>query len=203
VPFNLFRKRDRETPPPTAAPGAGGAGDGIPFEALTEDWRLVGRFAVDGRLSDVLNRREAIPLANVQWAPLDASAALTEVPGLKTVDPYDLIAVFAGPGSLPERDEEHRVAMRVRKFPYDVELDLGTVHVVGRVYLYPASDPQTLLDRQAELFLPVTHATALHGGTPLGPQEAEVVLVNRSYLKSVEQLETPQSEADDEESEAT
>ncbi len=197
MPFNLFRKRDREGAAGPSPADSAGAEQGIPFEALTEDWRLVGRFAVDGRLSDVLNRREAIPLADVQWAPLDASAPLTDAPGLKTVDPYDLIAVFAGAGSLPTRDEDHRVAMRVRKFPYDVELDLGTVHVVGRVYLYPASDPQSLLDRQAELFLPVTRATALHDGTPLGPQEAEVVLVNRSYLKSVEQLEAQPSDADD------
>ncbi len=196
MPFNLFRKRDTAGQPAVSQEASDPAAAGIPFEALTDDWRLVGRFAVGGRLSDVLNRREAIPLADVQWAPLEASSALSEAPGLKTVDPYDLIAVFAGRGSLPDRDDDQRAALRIRKFPYDVVLDLGTIHVVGRVYLYPGSDPQSLLDRQAELFLPVTRAPALRDDTPVGPMEAEVVLVNRSYLKSVEQLES-QPDADD------
>ena len=81
------------------------AAAGIPFDGLTEDWRLVGRMLVDGRLSDALNKREPIAIADVQWAPVDGSEPLAPAPGLKSVDPYDLVLVLAGEDSLPEMSE--------------------------------------------------------------------------------------------------
>ena len=50
----------------------------------------------DGRLPDVLNKREPIPIADVSWAPVDGSEPLAPAPGLKTIDPYDLVLVFTG-----------------------------------------------------------------------------------------------------------
>ena len=48
---------------------------GVPFDGLTEEWRLVGVMDVNGRLSDALNRRDAISIREVSWAPLDGSDA--------------------------------------------------------------------------------------------------------------------------------
>ena len=54
------------------------------------------------RLSDALNKRESIAMHDVKWAPIDGSGPLVDAPGLKSVDPYDLILVLAGEGSMPE-----------------------------------------------------------------------------------------------------
>jgi hypothetical protein len=199
VPFG-FHKRGAQTPaPPTTAiptPGRPGSGTrGIPFDGLTEEWRLVGRMEIESRLSDVLNRREAIPITDVFWAPVDGSEELTPAPGLERIDPFDLIAVFAGVGSLPSLTEPERVAHKLHKVPYDVALEVPPFRVVGTVYLFPGSEPERLMDRSTELFVPVTEAVALLGQHPLNDPEVDVVLVNRSYLRGVEQVDRRTVEA--------
>lgn len=195
MPFGFLRRAPRK-PPPEAGPAAGaepGRADsgsrGLPFDGLTEEWRIVGRMEIEGRLSDVLNRREAIPIAGVRWAPVDGSAEMTPAPGLGRIDPFDLIAVFAGAGSLPSFSEAERAAHKLHKVPYDVVLEVTPFRVIGTVYLFPGSEPERLLDRSTELFVPVTDAVALLGDRPLNDPEVDVVLVNRSYLRAVNPVE--------------
>jgi len=190
MPFGLPRRgapKPAATPPVPARPGSGSRG--IPFDGLTEEWRLVGRMEVEGRLSDVLNRRESIALSGVSWGPLDGSEEMTPAPGLERVDPFDLIAVFAGAGTLPSFTDAERAAHKLHKVSYDVALDVPPIHVVGRVYLFPGSEPERLLDRSTDLFVPVTDAVALLGNRPLNDPEVDVVLVNRSYLRGITQVD--------------
>ncbi len=42
---------------------------------------------VSGRLSDALNRRDAISIRDVSWAPIDGSEPFSPVPGLRSIDP--------------------------------------------------------------------------------------------------------------------
>src|SRR5439155_1103014 len=58
VPFGFFRKSPpgSESKPPAAPP----QGYGVPFEGLTEEWRLAGVMHITGRLSDALNPRDAV-----------------------------------------------------------------------------------------------------------------------------------------------
>ena len=63
MPFDFLKRRK------PATGRAGGcrrrrrpARPGIPFDGMTEDWRLVGRMMIDGRLSDALNKREPIAI---------------------------------------------------------------------------------------------------------------------------------------------
>ena len=204
MPFGFLRRGEKKAAAekkaaPEEKPGAhgrpGSGVRGLPFDGLTEEWRLVGRMEIEGRLSDVLNRREAIPIADVRWGPADGSEALTAAPGLERIDPFDLIAVFAGVGSLPSLTEAERTAHRLHKVPYDVSLDLPPFRVVGTVFLFPGSEPERLLDRSSELFVPVTEAVALIGSRPLNDAEVDVVLVNRSYLRGVEQVDRRTVEA--------
>jgi hypothetical protein len=150
---------------------------------------------IEGRLSDVLNRRESIPISGVRWAPIDGSEEMTPAPGLERIDPFDLIAVFAGAASLPSFTEAERAAHKLHKVSYDVALDVPPFRVVGRVYLFPGSEPERLLDRSTDLFVPVTDAVALLGERILNDAEVDVVLVNRSYLRAVEQLDRRTAEA--------
>ena len=168
---------------------------GIPFTALTEDWRLRGRMQITGRLSDALNRREAIAITDVSWGPPDAGAALDEAPGLKSVDPYDLILITAGEDSLPPLTDTERAALRVHKVPYDVSLEMPPFRVVGTVYMHPGSEPEGLLTRSTEMFIPVVDAVAKLGDTVVSDPDVEVILVNRFYLRGVAQVDKRTGEA--------
>ena len=122
MPFGFGKREDKPRPAsesdseaaqagrPVAVPTPSGAG-GIAFDGLTEEWRLVGIMDVTGRLSDALNRRDAISIRDVNWAPLDGSEPFSAVPGLRSIDPYDLIVVLAGEGTLPDFSEDEKAAL--------------------------------------------------------------------------------------------
>jgi len=194
VPLNFFRRRKAAvaaagsaTAAPASTPRA--LRTGVAFDGVTEEWRLVGRMDVEGRLSDALNKRESVSIHDVRWAPIDGSGPLVEAPGLKSVDPYDLILVLAGEGSMPELTDTERAAHRIHKVSYDVALEAPPFRIVGTVFLHPGSEPDRLLDRSSEMFVPVVDAVATFGDERVGDPDVETVLVNRFYLRGVEQVD--------------
>jgi hypothetical protein len=192
VPLNFLRRKKpdesaaAEGVPPKSSVAAR---TGVAFDGLTEEWRLVGRMNIEGRLLDALNKREAIEIHDVTWAPIDGSAALVPAPGLRSVDPYDLILVLAGPDSMPELSEEEKIAHRVHKVAYDVALEAPPFRVTGTVLLHPGMEPDRLLDRATEMFVAVTDAQAYLDEQRVGPDDVETVLLNRFYLRGVEQID--------------
>ena len=191
MPFNfLRRKKPAAAPVATSAPSKSLVSrTGVAFDGLTEEWRLMGRMQVEGRLSDALNKREAIEISDVRWAPIDGSEPFSEAPGLRSVDPYDLILVLAGEGSLPELTDAERAAHKVHKVSFDVALEAPPFRVIGTVYLHPGMEPDRLLDRATEMFVPVVDAQALLGDERVGDPDVETVLVNRFYLRGIEQID--------------
>jgi hypothetical protein len=184
----LRRKKDGDGGAPASGSSGVAAppdGESIPFDGLTEEWRLMGRMHISGRLTDVLNRRESIAISNVQWAPIDGSGAMEPAPGLRSIDPYDLIAVLAGPQTIGYSETE-RAAHRVRKVPYEVVLEVPPYRVIGTVHLHPGDTPDRLLDQSGEMFVPLTGAVAYLEGKPVADLGVEVVLVNRLYIRGVE-----------------
>ena len=198
MPFGfLKRRKPKDTPGSPAAdraPAGGtsnlhtGAARGVAFTALTEEWRLRGRMQISGRLSDALNKREAIAITDVEWGA-SGSETLDPAPGLKSVDPYDLILVTAGEDSLPPLTDMERAALKVHKVSYDVALEVPPFRVVGTVYLHPGSEPDRLLDRSTEMFVAVAEASARLGDVEVSDPEVEVILVNRFYLRGVVQVD--------------
>ncbi len=190
MPLDFLRRRRKTVAAATSTGTSMASREGtVDFEALTEEWRLSGTMAVTGRLSDVLNRREPIPISSVRWAPLDGSAEATDAPGLKSVDPYDLIVVIAGESTMPPLTDSERAAHKVHKITYDVALEAPPFRVIGTVQLYPGSEPERLLDRGTEMFVAVIDAVAYHEERPLTAEEGTTVLVNRFYLRGVEQID--------------
>ncbi|MGK2850413.1 MAG: hypothetical protein ACSLFN_05840 [Candidatus Limnocylindrales bacterium] len=190
MPFDFLRRR-KDAEAATAAVGVAGSGPrkrDVPFDGLTEEWRIVGKMHVVGRLSDAINKREAIDISGVSWAPIDGSEPLAAAPGLQTVDPYDLIIVMAGEDTLPPLTDVERTAHKVHKIAYEVALEVPPFRVLGTVYLYPGSEPDRLLDRATEMFVPVVDANAYLGDQPLG-EAMDAILVNRFYLRGVEQID--------------
>jgi hypothetical protein len=194
VPLNFLRRKKAAEPEslteaPSDEPAPYVKRAGIAFDGVTEEWRLIGRMSVQGRLSDALNKREAIAITDVEWAPIDGSAPMVAVPGLKSVDPYDLILVLAGEGSLPELSDTERAAHKVHKVEYDVALEAPPFRIVGTVFLHPGMEPNRLLDRATEMFVPVVDAVATYGEQRVGDPEVDTILVNRFYLRGVEQID--------------
>jgi hypothetical protein len=192
VPFDFLKRR--KSPPAAdaqsvASPSTSTPTDGIPFEGLTEDWRLVGRMSIPGRLSDALNKRDPIPIDDVTWAPADGTDALAPAPGLRSIDPYDLVIVLTGDDSLPSKSDDERTAHRVHKVSYEVALEAPPYRVVGTVYLYPGTEPDSLLQRSSEMFVAIVDATASVGGRSIGEGPYATILVNRQYLRGVEQVD--------------
>jgi hypothetical protein len=60
--------------------------------------------------------------------------------------------------------------------------------VVGTVLLYPGSDPNRLLDRATEMFIPVVDATASIAERIVA-DHVDAILVNRFFLRGVEQVD--------------
>ncbi|MDP9483566.1 MAG: hypothetical protein M3P84_10125 [Chloroflexota bacterium] len=192
MPFDFLKKNKPpadDPAPPTGPEVPTITAKGMAFDGLTEEWRLVGAMQIDGRLSDVLNRRESIPISDVSWAPIDGSEPFSPAPGLKTVDPYDLIVVLAGEHTLPLMTEDDKAAHRIHKISYDLALEVPPFRVVGTVFLFPGSEPERLLDRATEMFVPVTDAVAYYGDERIGGTEVDTFLVNRRYLRGVEQVD--------------
>ena len=100
MPFDFLKRQEGRADGGRAGAGArAGArrAAGIAFDGVTEEWRLVGRMLVEGRLSDALNKREPIAIADVQLgAGRRLRAADARRRGCKPVDPYDLVLVLAG-----------------------------------------------------------------------------------------------------------
>jgi hypothetical protein len=190
VPFDFLK---RWWSPAKAAPTSDSPsiapGDGIPFDGVTEEWRLAGRMLTAGRLTDALNKREPIEIVDVRWAPVDGSVPFAPASQLKSIDPYDLILVFAGEASLPEMNDAERSAHKVHKVSYEVGLEVPPYRVIGTVQLYPGSEPDSLLSRSTEMFVPILEATATMGARPVGSSSPSTILVNRQYLRGVEQVD--------------
>ncbi len=194
MPRNFLRRNKPEPALPVAAqaPAAApvrAARAGTAFDGLTEEWRLLGRMQIEGRLSDALNKREAIEIAEVQWAPIDGSEQMSNAPGLRSVDPYDLILVLAGDDSMPEFTDDERAAHRIHKVAYEVALEAPPFRVMGTVFMHPGSDPDRLLDRSTEMFLAVVDAVAMLGDQRVSDANVDTILVNRLYLRGVEQTD--------------
>jgi len=195
VPFGFLKRRKPDEPAAAGRDAAApvtlhhGPERGVPFTALTEDWRLRGRMKISGRLSDALNRREAIAITDVSWGPPEAGAGLDPAPGLKSVDPYDLILITAGEDSLPPLTDTERAALKVHKVPYDVGLEVPPFRLVGTVFLHPGAEPDSLLSRSTEMFVPVVDAVARLGDAVVTDPDIEVILVNRFYIRGVTQVD--------------
>jgi hypothetical protein len=73
--------------------------------------------------------------------------------------------------------------------PYDVSLEASPFRVIGTVHLLPGMEPDRLFERSTELFIPLTAAYVFMGDEQLGDSEVPLALVNRSYLRAVEQID--------------
>ena len=189
MPFGFGRKKDAAAGEQLPASDARGARS-VGFNGFTDEWRLQGSVTIGGRLLDALNRREALPVENVLWAPAGGSAALEPAPGIQSMDPYDLVIVVAASDSIAAVGDEEREAHRVHKIPYDVALEVPPYRIVGTIRLHPGVEPESVMERSSVMFSAVTDPVVSLNGAQLdlGP-DVEAILVNRFYVRGVTQVD--------------
>ncbi len=192
MPFGFGRKK--ATSAEAAVDQAVAAADARPsrtvrFDGFTEDWRLDGQLELSGRLLDALNQRETMLVNDVRWAPPDGSSDLEPAPGIKSMDPYDLIVVSAGPDTLPAKTDDERAAHRIHKVPFDIALEAPPYRIIGTILLHPGSEPDSLLERGTQMFAAVRDPVVLFGGVAVDLHGADTVLVNRFYLRGIAQVD--------------
>jgi hypothetical protein len=190
VPFGFGKKKDQEAAPAGPEPVDPREPRRVAFHGLTDTWRLRATITMSGRLLDTLNRREALDLADVSWAPLDGSTPYEPAPGIQSVDPYDLIVVLAGRETLSPGTDQERTATRIHKVTYDVALEVPPLRVVGTIQLHPGSEPEGLVERGTQMFVAVTNSAVSLGGVSIQlDEDGGAALVNRFYLRGVEQVD--------------
>ena len=190
MPFGIGRKQDGPSvvavAPPEVAPTTTRA---IAFQGFTEEWRLNGQVVLTGRLIEVLNQREPIPVMDVRWAPIDGPAALEPAPGITELDPYDLIVVIVGSGTLAAKTDDERAAHRIHKVSFDVALAVPPFRVIGSVQVHPGAVPESIMDRGGRLFAALTGAAIHYGDVAIDLGGADTILVNRAYIREVVQVD--------------
>ena len=192
MPFGFGRKKEAApaaTAAPAAAPSDARAERLVQFHGFTEEWRLEGTMTIAGRLLDTLNRREAVPVADVRWAPANGSAGMESAPGIQSIDPYDLIVAIADPDSLSALSDDERAAHRVHKVTFDVAIEAPPYRVVGTIQLHPGSEPESLLERGTHMFAAVTAPALELSGVEVDLGGADTILVNRFYLRGIKQVD--------------
>jgi hypothetical protein len=192
VPFGLGRKKqpdvEADARSGVAASDRRGARE-VRFDGLTEEWRLRGTMQITGRLIDTLNKREPVDIADVIWAPLGTNTGYERAPDVQSVDPYDVIVVVAGRDTQGTTEEQERLAQRVHKIKFDVALQVPPLRVIGSVQLNPGSEPDGLLERSSQMFVAVTNPSVWLGEAAVDIEDADAVLVNRFYMRGVEQVD--------------
>lgn len=156
------------------------------FVALTKGGRLDAHLAQGGvKLPDALERRSSINVNNVMQGSNDGTTPLLPMPGVKSIDPYDIsIAMPAADGESVVSEAE-RLAWNMYRVAYNVTLTVTPFTVSGIVLLMASQDPTGLTERGSELFVAVFAPTVEVGGVTLSDTPQDTVLVNRAHIRGV------------------
>lgn len=160
------------------------------FRAWTEESYVTGTLVTrhrHDRLSDILNRREPVTLADTYMFPFGAPRSVASQ-RRAVRDPFDFDMVLGD--ALDVNDPSFRAARRIHKVRYPVLITGTGFEVRGTIHLFPGNAPEVATYHTGVLFVPVTnHVVRLHGRVVSGP-DSEVVLVNRHVIREIRQLDT-------------
>lgn len=161
------------------------------IRAWTETHYVAGTLvagAQDDRLSDVLNRRQALRLVDAHVVPLGLPSSAESIKPEYALDPYDVDFLLGGP--LEERDPWIREARRIHKVRYPVLIVGRNFEVRGTLHLLPGNMPEFATEHTGTLFLPVTNQQARRHGRIVSGPDSDVAFVNRHAIVKIRQLDT-------------
>jgi hypothetical protein len=185
VPFDFLKRRKPAAVAPEAAATAGRCG-GHPVRRHDRGLAPGGPMMIDGRMSDALNKREPDRPSTTSPGAGRRQRADGAGAGLKSVDPYDLVIVLTA--TTPSR------RWRTRARPPGPQ---GVLRGRARGPPYRCRDRLPLPGSETRLAAPalVGHVRpdrGRHGVArcrQIGTGRSTTILVNRQYLRGVEQVD--------------
>jgi hypothetical protein len=148
----------------------------VEFDAYAADCRVYGQVElVEGRLSDQLNRTEAVYVQDVHLQDL-GDGHVVAMPAISVAHEEICAVVATG----PRGDLARRLNTRTAR----VEVEVGPYQIVGRVHGPPTADPFASVLRRAG-WIPMTEATVTYvrGGEEV-IDKVTTLLVNRHLMRS-------------------
>jgi hypothetical protein len=185
--------RDDRRQDPEELPDAAGAG--ATSLAVVEFWAagqrtLAGVDLSHGRLTDLINRQDIVPVVLLDEEPND----LNEPIGMQADQNWTHFLVWDALIVLPppQATEPSRRLHRPRQ---PVEIIIGPFVVSGMVHVPAGAQAAGFLLRQNPRFAAVTRATVRKSGVEGFEQRAEVVLVNMRRVETIRDIGLDETEA--------
>lgn len=186
----LWYRRPNPTPVPSPVPGAAPMAPTVhPFRAWTESLFITGSAYGDDRLSDILNRREPMRVANASVVPIGAPRAAMYSQTELLLDPFDFDIVLGQ--AMDSASADMRAARRIHKVRYPVLIDCHTFEVRGTIHLFPGNEPEFAVQRTGPLFLAVTSPVVRRERRVVSDPMTDVALVNRYAVSRIRQIDSP------------
>ena len=179
---------DSEEPPPVAEP-TGTRLSVVEFWAADQR-TLAGMDLSQGRLTDLINRQDILPVVLLDERPEDVSQPIEMGPSQTWTQflIWDALVILPP----PQQTDPNRRLHRPRQ---PVEAVIGPFSVSGMVHVPPGAQAAGFLLRQNLRFAPVTRATVRDSGIDGFEQRAEVVLVNMRRVETMRDIGLEEGEA--------
>ena len=181
------RRQDSEEPPAAAEPTSRRL-------SVVEFWAaaqrtLAGMDLSQGRLTDLINRQDILPVVLLKERPDDLSQPIELGPNHTWTQflIWDALVILPP----PQQTDPLRRLHRPRQ---PVEAVIGPFSVSGMVHVPPGAQAAGFLLRQNLRFAPVTRATVRDSGVDGFEQRAEVVLVNMRRVETIRDIGLEEAE---------
>ena len=183
------RGQDSDEPPPPVAEPAGTRLSVVEFWAAGQR-TLAGMDLSQGRLTDLINRQDILPVVLLDERPEDLSLPIELSPAHSWTQflIWDALVILPP----PQQTDPLRRLHRPRQ---PIEAVIGPFSVSGMVHVPPGAQAAGFLLRQNLRFAPVTRATVRDSGIDGFEQRAEVVLVNMRRVETIRDIGLDEAEA--------
>jgi hypothetical protein len=182
------RGQESEEPPAAAEPTATRLSV-VEFWAASQR-TLAGMDLSQGRLTDLINRQDILPVVLLDERPEDLSQPIE----LRANQDWTQFLVWDALVILPPPQATDPLR-RLHRPKQPVEVVIGPFVVSGMVHVPPGAQAAGFLLRQNLRFAPVTRATVRDSGRDGFEQHAEVVLVNMRRVETIRDIGLDESEA--------
>jgi hypothetical protein len=182
------RDQDPEEPQPVVEP-AGTSLSVVEFWAAGQR-TLAGMDLSQGRLTDLINRQDILPVVLLDERPEDLSQPIELKPNHSWTQflVWDALVILPPPQPTDPLRRLHRPRQ-------PIEAVIGPFSVSGMVHVPPGAQAAGFLLRQNLRFAPVTRATVSDSAIDGFEQRADVVLVNMRRVETIRDIGLDEAEA--------
>lgn len=140
------------------------------------------------RLSDIINRREPIPIVDAFVVPVGSAFTAGTAMPLLSIDPLEVRLALGH--KLSMADIAGRAARRVHKVRYPVLVLAGAFELRGTLHMYPGNAPEFATRHRGAVFLPLSEPVVRRDGRLVSGPETDVALISRHEIRQIRQLDT-------------